>query len=95
MVANGSNHVDVFPSLHVAISLFIWLTLMKDHRMVALAIAPVVLLLWGSTIFLRYHYLSDVIVGGALAVIIFWLTAVVGAAKVTTRNTSNGRAALQ
>ncbi len=74
MVQQGSNHVDVFPSLHVAVSLFLWLTLLKDHRRVSVAIAPLVFLLWGSTLYLRYHYFIDIACGAALAIGVYLAT---------------------
>jgi hypothetical protein len=75
MVTNGSNHVDVFPSLHVAVSLFLWLTLIKDHRRLGIALTPMIVVLWVSTIYLRYHYFIDLIAGAALALGVFFLTA--------------------
>jgi hypothetical protein len=76
MVSTGSNHVDVFPSLHIAVSLFLWLTLLKEHRRVGKLLTPLMLVLWVSTIYLRYHYCIDLIVGAVLALSVFWLTAV-------------------
>jgi hypothetical protein len=76
MVATGSNHVDVFPSLHIAVSLFLWLTLLKDHRRLGIWLTPLMIVLWLSTIYLRYHYCIDLIAGTVLALKIFWLTAV-------------------
>ena len=74
MVRQGSNQVDVFPSLHVGVSLYLWLTLLKDQRSIAVGIAPLVFLLWVSTLYLRYHYLTDTLAGAALAVTVFLLT---------------------
>lgn len=74
MVMAGSNHVDVFPSLHIAVSLFIWVTLLKDFRKVALALFPLMVLLWTSTIYLRYHYFIDVLAGTMLALVVFAMT---------------------
>ena len=76
MVSSGSNHVDVFPSLHIAVSLFLWLTLLKDHRRIGMLLTPLLVVLWVSTIYLRYHYSIDLIAGAALALGVFWLTAV-------------------
>lgn len=76
MVSNGSNHVDVFPSLHIAVSLFLWLALLKDYRRVGVPLTPLLVVLWVSTIYLRYHYSIDLITGAALALGFFWLTAV-------------------
>ncbi|MFT3961824.1 phosphatase PAP2 family protein [Propionivibrio sp.] len=67
MVSRGSNHVNVFPSLHVAVSLFLWLTLLRDHRRLGLALTPLIVVLWASTIYLRYHYCIDLLAGAALA----------------------------
>jgi hypothetical protein len=73
MVSFGSNHVDVFPSLHCAISSYMlffdrWY---KQWRFRIYAIPCVGL--WISTIYLRYHYFIDVIVGFALAGFALWL----------------------
>jgi len=76
MVSTGSNHVDVFPSLHIAVSLFLWLTLLKDYRRLGVLLTPLLVVLWVSTIYLRYHYSIDLIAGAVLALGIFWLTAV-------------------
>lgn len=90
MVTSGSNHVDVFPSLHVAVSLFLWLTLLKDHRRLGIIMAPMMAVLWASTIYLRYHYCIDVIVGAATAAITFVLTSSdQGPSKVAPESTSN------
>jgi membrane-associated phospholipid phosphatase len=66
-VAIGGNGVDVFPSLHCAASAFI---LAFDHRHSRgrfwLFLLPVVGL-WISTVYLRYHYLVDLLGGFALA----------------------------
>lgn len=74
MVSFGSNHVDVFPSLHCAISTYMLLfdRWYKHWRFRIYALPCVGL--WISTIYLRYHYLIDVIAGFALAAIVLWLT---------------------
>jgi membrane-associated phospholipid phosphatase len=67
VVARGSNGVDVFPSLHCAVSTF-FLFFDRRHRpwRFRIYLAPCVGL-WASTIYLRYHYAIDVICGFALA----------------------------
>jgi membrane-associated phospholipid phosphatase len=67
IVAAGSNKVDVFPSLHCAISSFL-LFFDRRHRpwRFKLYLVPAVGL-WLSTIYLRYHYFIDVACGFALA----------------------------
>jgi membrane-associated phospholipid phosphatase len=73
VVARGSNGVDVFPSLHCAISCF-FLFFDRRHRpwRFRLYVVPCVGL-WISTIYLRYHYAVDVICGFALAGTALWL----------------------
>jgi len=73
VVARGSNGVDVFPSLHCAVSCFL-LFFDRRHRpwRYRLYLLPCVGL-WFSTIYLRYHYLIDVICGFALAAFALWL----------------------
>lgn len=67
LVLNGSNRVDVFPSLHCAVTLFI-LCFDRVHapRRFRFWLLPVIGL-WIATIYLRYHYLIDVLAGFALA----------------------------
>jgi len=67
MVEQGSNRVDVWPSLHCAVSTFIlgfaWRHHRGEFRYLMLPVAG----LWFSTLYLRYHYLVDVLSGFALA----------------------------
>ena len=69
VVRTGSNHVDVFPSLHCGITAFL-LGFDRRHcrarfRLLAWPCAG----LWVSTIYLRFHYFADVAAGLALAVL--------------------------
>jgi PAP2 superfamily. len=63
LVATGSNHVDVFPSLHVGNALYL---LMSDYRYKRWRFWAYLIPcagLWASTLYLRYHYFVDVICG--------------------------------
>jgi len=73
VVANGSNGVDVFPSLHCAVSSFL-LFFDRQHARwrYRLYLVPCVGL-WLATIYLRYHYFVDVVAGFALATFALWL----------------------
>jgi membrane-associated phospholipid phosphatase len=73
IVTAGSNKVDVFPSLHCAVSCFL-LFFDRRHRpwRFKLYLVPAVGL-WLSTIYLRYHYFIDVLAGFALAAFALWL----------------------
>ncbi len=69
VVAVGAPGYDVFPSLHVAASAFLllwdWHT---SRRWFWVSVVPVVML-WMSTVYLRYHYVVDLIAGAALALV--------------------------
>lgn len=73
VVAQGSNGVDVFPSLHCAVSSF-FLFFDRQHRpwRFKLYLVPCIGL-WVSTIYLRYHYLIDVVCGFALSAFALWM----------------------
>ena len=73
VVARGSNGVDVFPSLHCAISSF-FLFFDRRHRPWRFKIYLIPCIgLWCSTIYLRYHYAVDLLCGFALAALALWL----------------------
>lgn len=73
VVADGSNGVDVFPSLHCAVSCYL-LGFDRRHspRRFRILVVPCVGL-WLATIYLRYHYFVDVLGGFALAAFGLWL----------------------
>jgi membrane-associated phospholipid phosphatase len=58
---------DVFPSLHVGISFLVWLYAFRNSRRLFWILSPFILSLWVSTVYLRYHYLVDVVAGLVLA----------------------------
>lgn len=73
IVTAGSNGVDVFPSLHCAVSSY-FLGFDRRHtpwrfRLYLVPCAG----LWLSTLYLRYHYLVDLVVGFALSAFALWL----------------------
>ncbi|MFH0945777.1 MAG: phosphatase PAP2 family protein [Planctomycetota bacterium] len=74
VVANGSNGVDVFPSLHCGISAFLLLFDRQNARWrYRLCLVPCAGL-WIATIYLRYHYFVDVVAGFSLAAFGLWVT---------------------
>ena len=83
MVIGGSNGVDVFPSLHLAVSLYLlgfdWL---YNRRRFWWVLGPCVAL-WVSTIYLRYHYFVDLVVGMGLTAV-GWVVAAWWSAKRKT-----------
>jgi membrane-associated phospholipid phosphatase len=64
---------DVFPSLHTGISFVVWLYALRNSRRLFWILAPFILSLWVSTVYLRYHYLVDVLAGLVLAPACFFL----------------------
>ena len=73
IVRAGSNGVDVFPSLHCAVSSYI-LFFDRRHRpwRFKLYLLPCVGL-WISTLYLRYHYAIDLVCGFGLSALALWL----------------------
>jgi len=67
LVAAGSNHVDVFPSLHTAIAVFLIGTLWPRHRRWFGVLLVPTLGLCAATLYLRYHYAVDLAAGLILA----------------------------
>lgn len=61
-----------FPSLHVALSAIFLYFIFKYLKPALVFYAPFVLSLWFSTLYLRWHYVIDVIAGFALAVFSIW-----------------------
>lgn len=65
---------DVFPSLHVGISFIVWLYAYRNSRRLFWLLSPLILSLWVSCVYLRFHYLIDVLAGLILAPLCFWLS---------------------
>ncbi len=72
-VRNGSTGVDVFPSLHVAVSSFLLGFDFRHRRRSFWFFLLPCIGLWLSTLYLRYHYLIDLLFGFALAALALWL----------------------
>ena len=75
IVRLGSNGVDVFPSLHCALSsYFLFFDRRHTRWRFLLYLAPC-LGLWFSTLYLRYHYFIDLLCGFALSAFALWISA--------------------
>jgi len=68
----GGNH-GAFPSLHVGASAYLCLFDLRRHLLRGLTYLPMVLLIAISTVFLRYHYLVDILAGFAIAFFAAWM----------------------
>ncbi|MCU4492498.1 phosphatase PAP2 family protein [Acinetobacter guillouiae] len=74
-VNQGVTGMDVFPSLHTAISIFIVGYLHQTgFKKISLILSPIILGTIFATILLRYHYGIDVIFGIILAIIVLKLS---------------------
>ena len=70
IIKDGVTGMDVFPSLHTALTLYITTYLWRDgKRMAALICAPLTAGTIVATIYLRYHYGVDVLAGFLLAAV--------------------------
>ncbi|HEX4125674.1 MAG TPA: phosphatase PAP2 family protein [Tepidisphaeraceae bacterium] len=67
-VAQTGGLMGIFPSLHVGSSAYLCLFDLRTHRLRGLTYLPAVLMIYGATIFLRYHYVTDVLAGTVVAV---------------------------
>ena len=59
---------DCFPSLHTALTLLVWGTLLQQSRKLAWIVFPIALTVPVACVALRYHYVVDVWAGAVLAV---------------------------
>ncbi|NMB77009.1 MAG: phosphatase PAP2 family protein [Myxococcales bacterium] len=71
-VKNGPQR-DVFPSMHAALAVGIFLYAARYHRRLAWLVGLWVPHIVVSTVFLRFHYLVDVVVGVLLVLLLFVL----------------------
>ncbi|MDD2714379.1 MAG: phosphatase PAP2 family protein [Candidatus Wallbacteria bacterium] len=65
---------DCFPSLHVGLTALFYFSSFRHCRWLFWCVTPVILSLWFACIFLRYHYLVDVVAGLLLAVAIHFFS---------------------
>lgn len=71
IIKDGVTGMDVFPSLHTALTLYITAYLWRDgKRTAALICAPLTAGTIVATIYLRYHYGVDVLAGFLLAAVV-------------------------
>lgn len=68
-VNQGSNGVDVFPSIHCAASLYLLIFDFGHYRRRFWWVLLPCIALWMSTVYLRYHYVVDLLGGVVIAAI--------------------------
>jgi membrane-associated phospholipid phosphatase len=70
---DGSNCVDVFPSVHLAASLYLMLFDWKHWRRRFWWVLVPCLILCFSTLYLRFHYFVDLLAGVGVALVGWWV----------------------
>lgn len=76
LVAQGITGMDVFPSLHSGVTIYVWgFFLLNGYRRTALLLTPVMLSIVVATVYLRYHYGVDLLAGILLAILVLAMTA--------------------
>ncbi len=73
LLEGGSSYGTAFPSSHVAASWCAVVAAWRDARGLAVAVAPVALLLAAGTVYGQYHYAVDALAGGATGIACFAL----------------------
>jgi membrane-associated phospholipid phosphatase len=69
----GDIHGGCMPSSHVAVALVVLLLAWVYRKRMAVWMTPFVTMLCVSTVYSRYHYVSDVVAGVAVGLFSFWL----------------------
>lgn len=72
-IRDHATGVDAFPSLHTAVAVLTLLFAWRDCRQVFWRLLPLGLAICAATLYLRWHYLTDVLGGVLLAVACRWL----------------------
>jgi membrane-associated phospholipid phosphatase len=73
IVYNTDNPLNCFPSMHVAMSLLASLTLMEVHRVRGLLALLLTILIAVSTLFIKQHYILDVVAAMVLTLLVYSL----------------------
>jgi membrane-associated phospholipid phosphatase len=69
----GDIHGGCMPSSHVAVALVVLLLAWVYRKKMAVWMTPFVTMLCISTVYNRYHYVSDVVAGIVVGIFAFWL----------------------
>jgi membrane-associated phospholipid phosphatase len=73
VIANGAVHGGCMPSSHVGVALVVLFYCFKVNRRIAWVLVPINVGLAIGTVWGRFHYISDVFVGAAIALIAVWI----------------------
>jgi membrane-associated phospholipid phosphatase len=84
-VNDGSNRVDVFPSIHFAATFYLLIFDWQNHRRrFWWALLPCAIL-WFSTLYLRFHYFVDLVAGFMVTLIAWWVAESYGKSEMAAR----------
>jgi membrane-associated phospholipid phosphatase len=72
-VNDASNRIDAFPSVHMAASLYLLLFDWRHWRRRFWWVLAPCLMLWFSTVYLRFHYFVDLLAGVVVALAGWWM----------------------
>jgi len=73
----GEKQTGAFPSSHIGISLIIIFIFYKYNRQIFYVLLPLFIILAFSTVYIKAHYVVDVIGGLVVAPVLYWLSCVV------------------
>jgi len=65
---------DCFPSMHTCCTILLGISAWTWARRLFWIISPIVVLMPLACVYLRYHYVIDILVGAALAPALVWLS---------------------
>ncbi|MEE8578091.1 MAG: phosphatase PAP2 family protein, partial [candidate division Zixibacteria bacterium] len=73
VIENGAVHGGCMPSTHVAVAIVIMMVCFRYYRRAGWYLLPVNIGLAVGTVWGRFHYVSDVFVGTAIAICSVWI----------------------
>ena len=82
IVNAGSNQIDVFPSIHAAASLYLLVFDFWHFRKRFWFLLVPTIALWISTVYLRYHYVVDLLAGFAVTLVALFVAWSYGRSKL-------------
>lgn len=71
IIKNGAFHGGAMPSSHCAVSIIVMIFAIRNYSRKAWFLIPVILGLAAGTVYGRFHYISDVVVGVVIAVLCY------------------------
>ncbi|MFH1699845.1 MAG: phosphatase PAP2 family protein [Candidatus Zixiibacteriota bacterium] len=86
VIKNGAFHGGAMPSSHCAVALIVMLFAIKNYSRKAWLLIPVIMGLSVGTVYGRFHYISDVVVGLLIGIICYGLVSIYYPIKTKTDN---------